>query len=74
MNDINKINIAIKNNYSIIHLLQDDVLKNKNNWENKLYDIIISYKNPLINIINNNNIYIKHLKELNDNNIKFILN
>ena len=73
MNDINKINIAIKNNYSIIHLLQDDVFKNKNNWENKLNDIIILYKNPSIYIINNNNIYVKHLKELNDNSITYIL-
>ena len=67
-NDINKINIANDNNLSIIHLLQNDVYKNKNNWENKLLNSIKLYNKPTIIIIDNNNIYKNHLENMDKEN------
>lgn len=72
-NDINKILIAINNKHSIIHLLQEDVYKNKNNWENKLINNIKIYNRPTITFINNANIYEKHIQKLNENNIIYII-
>jgi len=64
-NDIDKINIAIKNNLSIIHILQSDVYHNRNNWEEKLLEYIKIYEEPNIIIIDNKNIYEKHIKNIN---------
>lgn len=69
-NDIIKINNAIKNNYTIIHLLQTDVLKNLNYWKNKLTNSIKKYDKPEIIIINNNKkIYDKHIEKISENKI-----
>ena len=69
-NDINKIMCSIKNNYTIIHLLQTNVLHDLNNWEDKLINNIKIYEEPQIIFINNNeNIYKKHLNELTEINL-----
>lgn len=68
--DINKINNAINNNYSIIHILQIDVFNDNNDWNKKLQKYIIQYDKPTIIFINNkDNIYIKHIESLDSNNI-----
>lgn len=68
-NDIDKIKISIDNNLSIIHILQDDVYNNKNNWENKLLNCIKLYEKTSLIIIDNNNIYKNHLENLDNKNI-----
>lgn len=65
-NDIDKINLSITNNYSIIHILQDDVCNDKNNWEDKLISCIKEYNKTKIIFINNNNLYKNHINELNN--------
>lgn len=71
-NDINKINLLIQNNYSIIHILQEDVWKDKNNWEKKLLNTIKLYYIPtLIYIDNKNKFYNNHINE--SKNIDIIL-
>jgi very-short-patch-repair endonuclease len=73
-NDINKINLLIKNNYSIIHILQDDIWNNKNNWEMNLYKSIKEYYYPTIIIIDNKeNLYKTHINELKKYNYEIIM-
>ena len=43
--DVYKMNCAKQNGYSIIRILQEDVLYNKNNWQSNLHDAIITIKN-----------------------------
>jgi hypothetical protein len=70
INDINKINCSIENNYTIIHLLQNDVLNDLNDWEDKLIKNIKKYNTPSIVIINDvNNIYKKHLEKITNKNL-----
>ncbi len=61
ISDINKIQNSLNNNYSIIHLLQENVLNNKNNWENKFKKYLIKYDKPTAIFINQNNIYNNHI-------------
>lgn len=62
--DIMKINYALKNGYSIIHLLQDDVFNNKNNWQKKLIEAISGDVVECI-FIDNGNMYAEHKRKLN---------
>ena len=39
-----KMDLANKHDYSVIRIYQPDVLKNKNDWKNKLIDAIKKYK------------------------------
>ncbi|AYV76646.1 MAG: restriction endonuclease [Terrestrivirus sp.] len=55
--DIYKMEQANKNYYTVIRLLQEDVLNNKNNWENNLINNIKSYEKPTQIYICNNNEY-----------------
>lgn len=71
-NDMDKIKISINNNLSIIHILQKDVYYNKNDWENKLLNCIKLYEKSSVVIINNNNIYDNHIKNIKDKNIIII--
>lgn len=59
--DIIKIKYANENNYTIIHLLQEDVFNNKNNWEEKLLGCLKKYDTPEIIFIDNQNIYKNHI-------------
>jgi very-short-patch-repair endonuclease len=54
-NDIYKINKCIEHGVNIIHLLQEDVWNNKNDWSNKLLESIkyIGYKNGEVIFIDN---------------------
>jgi hypothetical protein len=60
-NDVNKIHLAYKNKYSVIHLLQEDVLYDKNNWKNKLFEHIKQYEKFSCIFIDNNEIYKNHI-------------
>lgn len=62
-NDIEKMNKALINNYSVIRILQDDIFYDKNEWKNKLKNAIKKYeKSTLIYIDNNKNKYDNHKK------------
>ena len=58
--DIFKMETALKNGYSIIRLLQENVYENKNNWDIKLKSILNRYQNPIILFIDNDDIYTNH--------------
>lgn len=73
VNDMNKINLAIKNKKSIIHILQEDVLYNRNNWENKLITCIKQYEKPSCIFIDNNEIYKTHIQNVNNKINIFVL-
>ncbi len=62
--DLTKIKYAKENNYSLIHLLTDDVRKNKNNWELKLFKKIKKYEEPTLIFIDNNKKMYGKLKSL----------
>lgn len=64
-NDINKIVLALENEKTIIHLLQEDVLHDRNNWEKKLVKCIKQYNEPSAIYINNNDIYKNHIDGIN---------
>lgn len=64
-NDINKIVLALENDITIIHLLQENVLHNRNNWEKKLVNCIKQYDEPSAIYINNNDIYKNHIDGVN---------
>jgi hypothetical protein len=68
-NDIKKINLAIKDNKSIIHVLQEDVLYDKNDWDNKLSKCIVQYEKPTCVFIDNDKIYSQHLKTIKVKNV-----
>jgi hypothetical protein len=74
-NDIIKINLLIKQDLSVIHILQEDVWFDKNNWGIKLKNSIKEYLYSTIIIIDNNkNLYTNHLNELKKYNYEIILN
>lgn len=64
-NDINKIVLALNNDKTIIHLLQEDVLHNRNNWEKKLVKCIKQYNEASAIYVNNNDIYKNHIDGVN---------
>ena len=70
INDVKKINLSIINKYKIIHITQEDVLYDKNNWNIILENIIKNIKNSNHNVyfINTQNIYIKHIYNILQNN------
>jgi len=55
--DIYKMKESIKNGFSLIRILQDDVFNNKNNWEQKLLNAICNYDKKQIIFIEENNVY-----------------
>ena len=65
-NDVNKIKLVIANNNSIIHILQEDVLFNRNNWETKLIDCIYKYDKLYCIFIDNKDLYKNHLDAIFD--------
>lgn len=64
MNDVYKMKKAINNGYSIIRISQLDVRRDKNNWKQKLIDLINKCEagKPTINYIDNENLYDYHKK------------
>ena len=56
---------AIENGYTIIRLLQEDVYKNKNNWESNLIKHIYYHVTPTHIFLSNKNEYAKLEKNLN---------
>jgi len=64
-NDINKIVLALNNDKTIIHLLQEDVLFDRNHWKNKLIKNIKEYNEPSVIYVNNKGIYKNHIEGVN---------
>lgn len=63
--DVFKIEKAINNKYTIIHILQEDVFNNKNDWESKLKTVINNkYNEPTCIFIDNNNKYNEHIIDI----------
>lgn len=63
--DIYKIECSVKNGYKILHILQEDVYYNRNNWESKLKNCIeniASYRNIIF--IGNADQYTNHIDKL----------
>jgi very-short-patch-repair endonuclease len=65
VNDVNKINLAINHKKTIIHILQEDVYYNRNDWENKLTSCIKQYPTRSCVFIDNNQIYKAHIESVN---------
>ena len=61
--DVYKMKQAIKEEYTIIRILQEDVYYNRNNWEEKLNSAIRMYETPSIVFITNKDEYKEHMKE-----------
>ena len=55
--DIRKMKLALDQNMTVIRLLQQDVYKDKNNWEKRLFSLIKQYKTPKILYLDNNDEY-----------------
>jgi len=55
--DIYKMNEALKNNYTVIRILQNDVLNDKYDWKLKLIENIKFYLKPKIKFIDKNDEY-----------------
>jgi len=63
--DIYKMKCANQNDYTIIRIVQTDVLYNRNNWQQKLKDVIKEYKKPEYIFISRNNEYKPYIEQLN---------
>jgi very-short-patch-repair endonuclease len=66
-NDINKINLSIQLNLSIIRILQEDVYYDRNDWDTKLLNCIQRYDTPKCIFIDNENLYKKHIDGIDKN-------
>jgi hypothetical protein len=62
--DVLKMYLALKNGYTVIRLLQDDVFFDKNNWKEKLNSVIKSYNTPDVITICDGKKYKVHLSDL----------
>jgi very-short-patch-repair endonuclease len=73
--DIEKINYCFVNNYSLIHIYQEEIWNNKYDWKDVLAKCI-SYlekkSEPIIMFISCCNKYTSHIQQLN-NNIKYLI-
>ena len=72
LKDIEKINYAYENNYSLIHIYQKEVWDNSYDWKTLLIKVIDWLKNnsPIILFISCSNKYIDHITKL-DSKIKY---
>jgi very-short-patch-repair endonuclease len=61
-NDFLKMDKAIKNSYSIIRLLQQDIWNDTNNWKEKLKEILIKHTKPSIFYIGCQDKYKDHIE------------
>lgn len=64
--DLFKTSKALENGYSVIRVLQEDVLYDKNDWESKLTNCLYLHKKPTCIFITNKNEYDKLKKELKE--------
>ncbi len=62
--DIYKMQTAMENGYSVIRLLQEDVYRNKNNWDTELLKHIYLRNQPECVFICSNDEYDSHIEEL----------
>ena len=68
--DVKKINCALENGYSIIHIYQPDMWKDKYNWKEVLetyIENISEMKKPTCMFIGPKGVYEKHMETLNYN-------
>lgn len=71
-NDLFKTTKVLENGYSIIRILQEDVLYNRNDWEGKLTKCLRTYSKPSCIFIDNNDKYgklrsgLKKVRKLED--------
>lgn len=72
--DVYKIRQAIDNGYTIVHLLQNDVWKNRNDWKTKLNHIIEENPKRSCILIQNKNRYDNHIKALKEEKVEIIVN
>lgn len=61
--DVYKMKIAVENGYSIVRLLQEDVLYNRHDWKTKLKLAIKKYDAPTIVVICENDEYKDHIRD-----------
>lgn len=61
--DIYKMKCAIKNGYSVIRILQENVYYDRQNWKTLLTTHIKQYKTPCIIFLSDSNIYDKHIDD-----------
>lgn len=61
--DIFKMKCAVKNGFSVIRLLQEDVCHNRIDWKNKLTNCIKHYDKPVIIFIEESNMYVDHIDD-----------
>jgi very-short-patch-repair endonuclease len=59
-NDVYKMSKALEHGYSCIRILQNDVWRDHNDWENKLLNVIKSYQSPSVVYIDNGTTYDAH--------------
>jgi len=64
--DKHKMELAMKNGYSIIRILQDDIWNNKNRWKDKFEKVFQSYKDPEVICIGCEIKYKKYLDIINE--------
>lgn len=62
--DCYKMFLANENGYTVIRLLQEDVYSDKNDWENKLTNLIKKYEKPSRMFITENEEIYKYYKQL----------
>jgi very-short-patch-repair endonuclease len=62
--DVFKMNAALKHDITVIRLLQEDVYKDKNDWESKLFDSIKKYESPEVVYIENSQKYEFHQADM----------
>jgi very-short-patch-repair endonuclease len=70
--DVEKIELALQNRYSIIHLSQIDVWKDTYDWRNILKEEIqtISEQSPLCIFIQTHDLYVQHISQITIHNYK----
>lgn len=56
---------ANQNNYTVIRIVQTDILYNRNNWQQKLKDVIKDYENSEYIFISMNDEYKPYMEQLN---------
>jgi very-short-patch-repair endonuclease len=66
LNDVYKMKCAIKNGYSVIRLKQMNVYYNKNNWQEKLTNVIKKYNLSSVIYIDDKDNYAKHKKAFDE--------
>ena len=56
-----KMKCAINNGFSIIRLLQEDVLYNRIDWKQQLFKVLRLYESPVIILFDNDDVYKNHI-------------